>query len=58
MPSCQENKSSPVCVCTCAHILYVISPDATVLAVEMCPLVGNTMGQPATKKGIVKRISV
>lgn len=47
-----------MCVCTCAPMLYIINSDAIVLAEVMCPLVGNTMGQPETKMGIVKRICI
>lgn len=48
---------SSMCAHMCPHIIYN-KPWCYSLAEEMCPLVGNTMGQLATKMGIVKGISV
>lgn len=46
-----------MCVHMCPYIIYN-KPWWYSLAEEMCPLVGNTMGQRATKVGIVKGISL
>lgn len=53
---------SSVCVCVrtraCPHTLYIINLDATDLVEEMYPLIGNIIGQPETRMGIVKGVSV
>lgn len=46
-----------VCVCVHAHALYITNPDATDLVEEVYPLIGNILGQPETRMGIVKGVS-